>query len=241
MSAGKTTAPNRPSKTCHGACPSSATRGRRSTGKSLPGLRENCAASMFMFMRYHRLGAPRARAWLERYAYTENGHTIALRRFGSLVDSNAYVFWAIIDPVRARSAFSTITCGKASSSAPPRTGGRRTTHHFAPAKWRRCMGTPALGNARQRPWRTAFADIDRFFLHARERSILDGLGRRQRAQEIAEIVGERMKLTTDGVSGERARYRRSGESVRKPPPDRESRRRRGKPQLRRRSHHVPSS
>ena len=155
--------------------------------------------------------------------------------------SNAYVFWAIIDPVRARSAFSTITCGKASSSAPPRTGGRRTTHHFAPAKWRRCMGTPALGNARQRPWRTAFADIDRFFLHARERSILDGLGRRQRAQEIAEIVGERMKLTTDGVSGERARYRRSGESVRKPPPDRESRRRRGKPQLRRRSHHVPSS
>jgi hypothetical protein len=29
-------------------------------------------------------------------------------------------------------------------------------------------------------------------------------GRRQRAQEIAEIVGERMKLKTDGVGGERS-------------------------------------
>jgi hypothetical protein len=33
--------------------------------------------------------------------------------------------------------------------------------------------------------------------------ILDRLGRRQRAQEIAEIVSQRMKLETDGVGGER--------------------------------------
>src|SRR4030081_2809435 len=33
---------------------------------------------------------------------------------------------------------------------------------------------------------------------------LIGSGRRQRAQEVTEIVGKRMKLETDGVGGERA-------------------------------------
>ena len=38
------------------------------------------------------------------------------------------------------------------------------------------------------------ASLDQLLLQARQRPILDRLGRRQRAQEIAEIVGERMKL-----------------------------------------------
>ncbi len=45
--------------------------------------------------------------------------------------------------------------------------------------------------------------LDQLFLQARQRPIFDRLGRRQRAQEVAEIVSERVKLKTDGVGGER--------------------------------------
>ena len=48
------------------------------------------------------------------------------------------------------------------------------------------------------------ADLDQLFLQARERPVLDRLGRGEGAQEVAEIVGERMKLKPDGVGGERA-------------------------------------
>jgi hypothetical protein len=48
------------------------------------------------------------------------------------------------------------------------------------------------------------SDLDQLFLEARQRPILNRLGRRQRAQEVTEIVGKRMKLETDGVGGERA-------------------------------------
>ena len=46
-------------------------------------------------------------------------------------------------------------------------------------------------------------DLDELLLQTRQRPILDRLRRRQSAQEIAEIVGQRMKLETDGVRGER--------------------------------------
>ena len=46
-------------------------------------------------------------------------------------------------------------------------------------------------------------DLDQLLLQARQRPVFDWLGRRQRAQEIAEIVGQRMKLEPDGVGGER--------------------------------------
>ena len=47
------------------------------------------------------------------------------------------------------------------------------------------------------------ADLDQLLLQARQRPILDRLWRRQGAQQIAEIVGERMKLEPDGVGSER--------------------------------------
>ena len=47
------------------------------------------------------------------------------------------------------------------------------------------------------------ADLDQLLLQARQRPVLDRLRRRQRAQEIAEIAGQRMQLKTDGVGGER--------------------------------------
>jgi hypothetical protein len=47
------------------------------------------------------------------------------------------------------------------------------------------------------------ADLDEFLLESRHRPVFDQLRRRQRAQEIAEIVSERMKLETDGVGGKR--------------------------------------
>jgi len=46
------------------------------------------------------------------------------------------------------------------------------------------------------------ADLDQLLLQARQRPVLDRLRRRQRAQEIDEIVGERMKLQTHRVGGE---------------------------------------
>src|SRR5499427_9470057 len=48
------------------------------------------------------------------------------------------------------------------------------------------------------------ADLDQFFLQGRQRPVLDRLRRRQRAQEIAEVVGERMKLEPYRVGGKRS-------------------------------------
>jgi hypothetical protein len=48
------------------------------------------------------------------------------------------------------------------------------------------------------------ADLDQLIFEARQRPIFDRLWRPERAEEIAEIVGERMELKTDGVGGERA-------------------------------------
>ena len=47
------------------------------------------------------------------------------------------------------------------------------------------------------------ADLDQLLSQAGQRPVLDRLGRRQRAQEVAEIVGERVKLETDGIGRER--------------------------------------
>ena len=49
------------------------------------------------------------------------------------------------------------------------------------------------------------ANLDEFFPKSRHRPVFDRLGRRQRAQEIAEIIGERVKLEADGVAAERPR------------------------------------
>src|SRR5215813_6169312 len=46
------------------------------------------------------------------------------------------------------------------------------------------------------------ADLDQLVLRARQRPVLDRLRRRQRPQEIAEIVGECMKLEPHRVGGE---------------------------------------
>jgi len=46
------------------------------------------------------------------------------------------------------------------------------------------------------------ADLDQLLLQ--QRPVLDRLRRRQRAQEIAEVVGERMKLEPHRIGGERS-------------------------------------
>ena len=46
------------------------------------------------------------------------------------------------------------------------------------------------------------ANLDQLFLEARQRPILDRLGRCQCAQEVAEILGERMKLEPNGIGSE---------------------------------------
>jgi len=46
------------------------------------------------------------------------------------------------------------------------------------------------------------ANLDEFLLEARERPVFDRLGRGERAQEVAEIEGEGVKLEPHGVSGE---------------------------------------
>ena len=46
------------------------------------------------------------------------------------------------------------------------------------------------------------ADLDQFLLQARQRPVFDWLGRRQRAEKVAEIVGKRMKLEPHGVGRE---------------------------------------
>src|SRR5262250_3445982 len=48
------------------------------------------------------------------------------------------------------------------------------------------------------------ADLDQLVLQTRQRPVLDRLRRRQRAQEIAEVVGEGMKLEPHRVGGERS-------------------------------------
>jgi len=47
------------------------------------------------------------------------------------------------------------------------------------------------------------ADLDELLLQARHRPIFNRLWRRQRAQEIAEVVGERVKLKSNSVGRER--------------------------------------
>jgi hypothetical protein len=48
------------------------------------------------------------------------------------------------------------------------------------------------------------ADLDQLIFEARQRPIFDRLWRPERAEEVAEIVGERMELKADSVGGERA-------------------------------------
>jgi hypothetical protein len=47
------------------------------------------------------------------------------------------------------------------------------------------------------------ANPDQLFLERRHRPVLDRLRRRQRAQEVAEVVGEGVKLKARGVGGKR--------------------------------------
>ena len=42
-------------------------------------------------------------------------------------------------------------------------------------------------------------DLDQLFLEAGQRPVLDRLGRRQRAQEVAEVIGQGVKLETHGI------------------------------------------
>ena len=46
-------------------------------------------------------------------------------------------------------------------------------------------------------------DLDQLLLQAPQRPVFDRLERRERAQEIAKVVGQRKKLEPDGVGGER--------------------------------------
>jgi len=48
------------------------------------------------------------------------------------------------------------------------------------------------------------ADFDELLFQGRHRPVLDRLWRRQGSQEVAEIIGERMKLKANRVGGERA-------------------------------------
>ncbi len=43
------------------------------------------------------------------------------------------------------------------------------------------------------------ADLDQLFLERRQRPVLDRFGRGRRAQKIAEVAGERVKLKANGV------------------------------------------
>ena len=47
------------------------------------------------------------------------------------------------------------------------------------------------------------ADLDELLFQGCQRPVFDRLGRRQRAQEVTEIIGERVKLEADRVRGER--------------------------------------
>jgi hypothetical protein len=48
------------------------------------------------------------------------------------------------------------------------------------------------------------ADLDQLLSEARQRPIYDRLGRRQRAQKVAQIIGEGTDLKANGVGGEPA-------------------------------------
>jgi hypothetical protein len=47
------------------------------------------------------------------------------------------------------------------------------------------------------------ADLDQLLAQGRERPMLDLPRQGQRAQEVAEVVGERMELKSDRIGGER--------------------------------------
>jgi hypothetical protein len=47
------------------------------------------------------------------------------------------------------------------------------------------------------------ANVDQLLLQAGQGPVLDWLGRRQRAQEVAEIVGQRVELETHSIGSER--------------------------------------
>lgn len=51
------------------------------------------------------------------------------------------------------------------------------------------------------------ANLDQLLLQARQQAILDRLRRRQRAQQVAEIVGQRMKPRNNRVGRERTAAR----------------------------------
>jgi hypothetical protein len=55
------------------------------------------------------------------------------------------------------------------------------------------------------------ADLDQLFLQARQRPVLHRLGLRDRPQEVAEIVGERVKLKANGVAATPRSYYSSSE------------------------------
>ena len=48
------------------------------------------------------------------------------------------------------------------------------------------------------------ADLDQLFAQAGQRPRLRRLRHRQRAHEVAEVVGQRMQLEAHGISGERS-------------------------------------
>ena len=55
--------------------------------------------------------------------------------------------------------------------------------------------TSAIWKAKYRPWLTTFAPIlISFSFQARQRPVRDRLGRRERAQEVAEVIGQGVKL-----------------------------------------------
>src|SRR5271157_2196270 len=75
--------------------------------------------------------------------------------------------------------------------------------------WNICRGmaTSAVWKA------TLRADLDQLLLRARQRPILDRRRRRQRAQEIAEIIGERVKLKPHRIGGERRASARASQAA----------------------------
>jgi hypothetical protein len=82
------------------------------------------------------------------------------------------------------------------------------TAAVVPRSAAKSLGTFAV-RWRPRPiWNTAAvahylrADLDQLVLQTRQRPVLDRLRRRQRAQEIAEVVGEGMKLEPHRVGRE---------------------------------------
>jgi hypothetical protein len=76
---------------------------------------------------------------------------------------------------------------------------------------RRMLANSVLGTATSAIWKGDIAavghdlraDLDQLLFQAGQRPVLDWLGRRQRAQEVAEVVGERMELKSDRIGDER--------------------------------------